>query len=121
MSAHVIYGDPVGKPRQTRRDRWKIRPCVAQYRAWADLARLTVWGKTHKKTLTKPTMLTVRAFFTPPAKEHRVGPHTVKCDADNILKSVMDALFLNDQMVYKASIEKLWSDGSSPRVEVEIV
>lgn len=120
MSTHVIYGDPVGKPRQTRRDHWQQRPCVVHYRAWADLARLTVWGANRKRTLTKPTILTVRAFFTPPHKSHRVGPHTVKCDADNILKSVMDALFHNDQFVYQARIEKLWADGSAPRVELTI-
>lgn len=113
----VIFGDPVGKPRQTRRDKWKQRPCVVTYRNWADLARYTVWNKNEKRTLMKPVSLHVKAWF-PNGKAHRVGPHTVKPDGDNVLKSVLDALFTNDQMVYRMSIEKLWADGSAPRIEL---
>ena len=32
--------DPVSKPRQTRSDRWKQRPAVVRYRAFADECRL---------------------------------------------------------------------------------
>jgi len=30
---------PVPKPRQTRSDKWKQRPCVMRYRAFADEVR----------------------------------------------------------------------------------
>lgn len=114
----TIYGDPVGKPRMTKRDVWKQRPCVMRYRAWCDLARLAAFKKNSKLTLARPTTLIIKAFM-PNGKQHRVGPHTVKPDLDNIGKSVMDALFANDQMVYKLDCQKLWCDGSRPRVELE--
>ena len=115
----VIPGNPIGKPRQTRSDRWKQRPCVVRYRSWADQARLAAFGHPGKKlTLTGPTTLRVVAYIDS-GKQHRVGPHTVKPDIDNIEKAVMDALFENDQMVYRSSVEKVWADGGLPRVIVE--
>lgn len=113
----IVYGDPVAKPRQTRRDKWAKRPCVLAYRAWADLARYTAFNKNEKLRLTRPTVLAVRAWFG--SATHRSGPHTMKPDADNVLKAVADALFTNDEMIDRATIEKRWADGSSPRVEIE--
>lgn len=115
----VIYGNPLGKPRQTRSDQWKQRPCVMKYRAWCDLARTVAFQNPLKKlTLAKPAIVWVRAYMDS-GKQHRVGPHTVKPDGDNILKGVIDALFANDQMIYDMKIQKLWCDGGKPRVEVE--
>ena len=40
---HVtLHGDPIGKPRMTQADKWRRRPCVLAYRAWADKARYAV-------------------------------------------------------------------------------
>src|SRR5689334_17701964 len=44
----VIPGQPIGKPRQTQADKWKQRPCVVQYRLWADRARKAADGKIPK-------------------------------------------------------------------------
>ncbi|TQN37435.1 hypothetical protein FHU33_4087 [Blastococcus colisei] len=38
----TIKVDPVAKSRQTRSDKWKQRPAVMRYRAYADELRLTV-------------------------------------------------------------------------------
>ena len=38
----TVPGTPIGKPRMTRRDKWKERPCVMQYRSWCDMVRLIV-------------------------------------------------------------------------------
>lgn len=114
----IIYGNPVAKPRQTRADKWKQRPCVIAYRAWADVARMVAFRKNSKLLLEKPVTLKVRAYFDS-GKTHRCGPHTVKSDLDNICKAVMDALFLNDQFVYRIHAEKLWCDGGQPRTEIE--
>jgi len=35
----TVPGNPVGKPRMTRKDKWAQRPCVLRYREWADRAR----------------------------------------------------------------------------------
>lgn len=114
----IVFGNPIGKPRQTQRDKWKQRPCVLRYRAWCDLARLAAFRKNSKVTLERPTCIVVKAFFDG-GKGHRVGPHTMKPDGDNVIKSCLDALFVNDEMVYKIEIQKLWCDGGRPRVEVE--
>ena len=118
----IVYGRPVGKPRMTRRDTWKKRECVVRYRSWADEARAAM-GRTTKYTLRGHAKLTVWAFFTIP-KSHRttrVGDfHTVKPDADNILKAVCDALFENDQMVVQAVVTKLWAGSDGERVKIEI-
>ena len=96
-----------------------MRPCVAAYRLWADQARLKAFKSPMKKLkLTGPTTLRVVAYLDS-GKEHRVGPHTVTPDADNIMKAVKDALFQNDQMVWRESIEKVWADGGLPMVIVE--
>ena len=114
----IIWGHPVGKPRMTRSDAWKQRPCVMKYWAWCDVAR-SLCGRTTKIILEKPTELTVRAFFQSPKGKPRIGPHTVKPDGDNVLKAVADALFENDQMIYRMHSEKFWAATSNARVEVE--
>lgn len=39
----VVPGTPIGKPRMTQRDKWRVgpkaRPCVQRYRDWADAIR----------------------------------------------------------------------------------
>lgn len=114
----IIYGVPIGKPRMTRADRWKKRPCVMRYRVWADLARQVVYGDLAMKArLLAPTEIVVMAYFEPPKGKRRLGPHTQKPDGDNILKAVCDALFQNDEMIYKKTVEKYWTNGKA-RVEV---
>lgn len=114
----TVFGNPIGKPRQTRSDKWRARPCVIAYRAWADVARMMAFRKNRKLMLVHPTELTVKAYFES-GKVHRCGPHTVKADLDNVCKAVMDALFLNDQLIYRIHAEKYWCDGGRPRVVVE--
>lgn len=119
MTMHIVYyGQPIGKPRMTQRDKWARRPGVVAYYHWANGLRAKL-NRTTKLRLTKPTQLHVRAFFEGPAGTHRLGPHTQVPDSDNCLKSVTDALFANDQMIYKMSVEKRWADGGSARVEIE--
>ena len=122
----TIPGIPIGKPRMTRRDKWKQRPCVLAYRSWADSAR-AAFGKTEKVVLTQPTTLSIVAYFSIPAswstyKKERAKniPHTVKPDFDNCIKAVADALFHNDQMICNAWCRKLYDDGRGPRIEVTL-
>lgn len=97
---------------------------VAQYRAWADKAR-ECFG-TIEKIQIGPTRLDFRAFFQIPAswsekkKMQMAGtPHLQHPDLDNVLKSINDALFLNDQVVYSVRGEKIWTL-TNPRVEVVV-
>lgn len=119
----TIYGTPIAKPRQTRRDKWMKRPCVVRYRLWADEAR-----KAAPKDLpSEPISVGVRAYLPVPSSatkrrraELRGQNHRQKPDADNILKSVCDALFKRDEVICEKHVQKFWDDGGGARVEVEV-
>ena len=113
----TVPGQPIAKPRQTQSDRWKQRPCVMRYRGFADACRFAA-SRTTKITLTQPTCLIVKCYFDW-GKTHRSGPHTQKPDASNVLKAVEDALFENDEMIWKTETTKLWADGGQARTEIE--
>lgn len=123
----TFYSAPIGKPRMTRRDKWKQRPCVMGYRAWCDGLREAA-GVRGKAKLTTPTILIVHAYFGFPSSwdekkrlQHFNQPHTQKPDSDNILKAVSDALFQNDEMVFSQAIEKTWQDERGARIKVRVV
>ncbi len=124
----VIAGPPLGKPRQTQRDRWKRRPCVVRYRCWADLARASaaaVFGGPPPPAHTV-SVLSWRAFFAPPpswSKRRRAAAlgtaHRAKPDRDNIDKAVLDALYPEgDAAIAAGWISKQWD--ATPRLEVTI-
>ncbi len=120
----TVVGEPLGKPRMTRRDTWKERACVIRYRQWCDKIRF-VAGWTKKASLVEPTTLRMIAYFAIPAswplqkREAAIGqPHQQKPDIDNICKGVMDALIENDQYIYKLHGQKYWDDGQGERVEI---
>lgn len=122
----VVPGNPVAKPRMTKRDKWKQRPCVIRYREWADRARQLA-GFQEKQILTRATRLHFRAYFAVPKswgsklKESLKGlPHLQRADIDNVQKAIMDSLFRNDQMIYCGEQAKFWDDGNGPRVEIEV-
>ena len=100
---------PVSKPRQTRSDKWKQRPCVMRYRAFADEVRLNgvevhengsvvVFGMPMPKSWTKKK----RAVFL--GKAHQQKP-----DIDNLLKAVLDAIFDDDCAVWDIRAVKVWA------------
>ena len=102
----------------TTRDKWKDRACVLAYRAWADLLRLKAFGKNQKRLLNGPTRVRMLAFMDS-GKQHRVGPHALKPDIDNCAKACLDALFVNDHLIYSLQAEKFWCDGGRARIEIE--
>lgn len=120
----TIPGDPVGKPRMTRRDRWAQRPPVLKYRAWADMARLCA----PRDLPPSPLEIHVRAYLSIPDSWSKTRQaiaagewHRQKPDADNILKSVCDALFPEDKAIARKFIEKRYADDNGPRVVVTVV
>lgn len=124
-----VPGNPVGKPRMTRRDQWQRRPPVVAYRAWADLARLqyaramgrsqpTTWPPAHVRLIgffSIPTSWSARRRAEMTGQPHRVVP-----DVDNIGKALLDALLEQDQGVYHIEITKAWDDGKGPRLQVTL-
>lgn len=120
----TIPGQPVGKPRQTQSDKWKKRPCVMRYRAWADLARASIFNNQDLRQMREISFVAymeLPASYSKKKKQSLMGtPHHQKPDIDNICKSVLDALLPEDKNIWKISAEKRWDDGNRPRMEVEL-
>lgn len=118
----TIPGTPVPKPRQTRADIWKKRPCVLRYREWADRARAAA-----PPDLTQdPVGLNLMIFLPMPAswpKKKRDAMrgqlHRTTPDLDNFIKAA-DALFSQDMGIAFGTFVKRWEDELGPRVEVEV-
>lgn len=101
---------PMGKPRQTRADKWKKRPEVLRYRAFCDEVRL--------QGVSLPVSGCHVIFVIPmPTSWSRLKrvrysgqPHQAKPDCDNMLKALMDAVYANDAHVWDCRITKIWGE-----------
>lgn len=108
MTQTVYPITPIGKPRMTQRDKWKKRPAVLRYHAFKDEVRL--------RGLTLPVSGAHVTFILPmPASWSKYKrsamdgePHQQKPDVDNMLKSVLDAVFESDADVHDVRISKRW-------------
>lgn len=108
MPKYIIT--PVGKPRMTRRDKWKQRPSVMRYRMFCDEARL--------HDIQVPENGAHITFVLPMpkswSKKKRAAmdgqPHQVKPDLDNLTKSLLDALFEDDSHIWGARTSKVWGE-----------
>lgn len=101
----------VPKPRQTRSDVWKQRPCVMNYRAFADELRLR-FGKVPEGVEHIDLSIFIKMPETWSQKkknEHKGRLHRQKPDIDNLLKAVMDALFINDAGIARIAAVKIWA------------
>ena len=118
----TVPGVPVAKPRQTRSDKWKKRPCVLRYREWADKARQAMYDATGTVSMIGGQLDVIAYFPTRSGWRSPGSVHKLKPDADNILKAVSDAICRNeDQMIHDMSVKKRWDDGNGPRVEITIL
>lgn len=120
----TIPGQPVSKPRMTRQDHWRKRPCVEKFWKWKALAlssvpiqpTLSVYREVHFVAY-----LRIPSSYPKKKKSSLSGqPHLGRMDSDNILKALMDSLFKQDKYIWKFSGEKRWEDEKGPRLEVEL-
>ena len=104
----MIYSiTPVPKPRQTRSDKWKQRPCVMRYRAFADEVR------SHGIEINDTTKMT---FVLPMpkswSKKRRLEmfgePHRQKPDIDNLAKAILDSVYDDDSIISMLFCRKIW-------------
>lgn len=102
----------------TRSDKWKERPIVMRYRAFADELRL-LWGVSNV-----PDRISLTFFIPMPyswsakkKEEMRLMPHHQKPDIDNLVKAVLDAMCEDDSYIYAIRAEKYWDDTGSIEVE----
>ena len=129
MVTHIVLkGEPIGKPRMTQADKWKRRPAVLKYRAWADKARAELFRVAQVKNLPQglysiswTAYIGMADSWSGKKKERLRGKHHFgKPDRDNIDKALLDSLFEDDRGVCSGLIEKRWDDGNGPRLEVII-
>lgn len=116
IQANVI---PIGKPRMTQRDRWAKRKCVLKYFDFKDKIK----EETKDKLPEEIDNLSWIAFFPMPKSwskkkklEYAGKPHRQRPDRDNIDKAILDALFEEDSVIYRGTIEKRWEDNLGPRI-----
>lgn len=105
---------PNTKPRATRSDKWKKRPCILRYRDYADKVRalgVEVPPGCHHLVFVLPMPESwsdkkkAAALYT----WHQSTP-----DRDNLDKALLDAVFKHkeggDQHVYDGRITKIWGE-----------
>lgn len=117
----TIMVEPMGKPRQTQRDKWAKRPNVVRYRAYADILRAGYAGSL------SPVSVSWTAYFSMPdswskAKKaaHLGQLHRAKPDRDNVDKGILDALFARDECIALGTLCKRWDDGRGARIELVV-
>ena len=101
---------PIGKPRQTQRDKWKQRPAVMRYRAFCDEVRA--------RGVAMPAHGAHVTFVIPMPKswpqwkrqQYNGRPHLAKPDADNLIKALLDAVYGEDCGVWDFRVTKIWGE-----------
>lgn len=108
MKSYAIT--PVGKPRQTRSDKWKRRPAVLRYRSFCDSVRrqnmvLSDCGAHITFVLPMPLSWSKKKREEMKGKHHQQKP-----DCDNLLKSLLDAIYDDDAHIWDCRITKVWGE-----------
>ena len=101
---------PVPKPRQTRADKWKQRPPVMRYRAFADELRLRLpkdFNLNYKRIVFYMPM--PKSWSKKRRQKMEGMGHKQRPDIDNLAKSLLDALYSDDSHIYSISLAKFWA------------
>lgn len=99
---------PVPKPRMTKSDAWKERPCVVQYWAFKDKVRelgIKVNESWDHITFVLPM---AKSWSKKRKKEMNWKPHQKKPDKDNLEKALLDSLFEEDKHIWDSRVSKIW-------------
>ncbi len=102
---------PTAKPRMTRSDRWKLRPCVARYWEFKDRLRELVKEEIGG-SLSLMFLIRMPDSWSGVKQEKMLGtPHLQTPDLDNLMKGFKDALLSEDKGVYEYKYcGKFWWD-----------
>ncbi len=119
----IFKGKVMSKPRMTRGDRWKKRPCVLAYWAWKDDLNKQFPGHLGMAiSLSWDAYIKIPKSWSKKKKAAMMGqPHRQKPDRDNIDKAILDALFPEDKTISSGLIAKFWEDEKGERIEMAIV
>jgi Holliday junction resolvase RusA-like endonuclease len=108
--------NPLGKPRQSRQDKWRQRPCVVRYRAFCDALR-DHYGATLPAEVRLVFQIPMPASWSRRKKAELAGtPHGQKPDLDNCIKAVLDALCEEDSHVWRVDAEKRWAESGAVEI-----
>jgi len=109
---------PVAKPRQTRSDKWKQRPPVLKYRAFADEVRLR--GVKLNEAYSRITfVLPMPQSWSEKKKKLMDGqPHQQVPDLDNLIKALCDAVHKQDCRIWDYHASKIWGRNGEIRIGV---
>ena len=104
---------PVPKPRQTRKDKWQVRPAVARYRRFADECRLLdvafpPIGAWVIFVLPMPHSWTRKQKAANIGQFHRQTP-----DLSNLVKALEDALYKDDSAIADMRASKIWGNNGA--------
>jgi len=100
---------PVPKPRQTRADKWKQRPVVLRYRAYADIVRAHKINIPEAGVIIRFVLPMPKSWSDKKKKEMNMLPHQQKPDIDNLLKALLDAVHKDDSHIWQISgLSKVW-------------
>lgn len=112
-SSFAIDIDPIGAPRQSRRDAWKPSPRVLRYRAWKDsfVAEANKAGWELGSELRVEFIIAMPDSWSKKKKTAMLGqPHQQRPDIDNLCKAVMDAFGTEDGHVHSLTATKKWGE-----------
>lgn len=110
----VINTKPIGKPRMTRRDQWAKRPVVQRYWEMKDILKKQIGEDLQSQRLLLYYLFQLPKSWSKKRKEAALGkPKLTRPDLDNLVKGTLDALYLEDSVVYEIQAIKLWWDHSA--------
>lgn len=109
---------PVSKPRMTRSDKWKQRPCVVAYRKYKDDLKENIGEFKLGNALRLRFHLPMPASWSKKRRREMNGqPHQSTPDIDNLTKGILDALLKQDSHIYHTDAAKFWSDEGAIIIE----
>lgn len=106
----MIYNiKPVPKPRMTISDKWKKRDCVMRYIAFKDEIKLRMVELNNYDYIIFG--LEMPNSWSQKKKNEMVNkPHQKRPDIDNLIKSLFDALYIEDSHIYAYQSRKYWAE-----------
>lgn len=113
----TIHTEPVPAPRMTKRDVYRVtakyprRPCVQRYFDYKETIQRAVGDiPIVPDEIHAVFHLSMPDSWSKKKRQDMEGkPHRQKPDFDNLAKSILDSLFLQDGGVWKGTFEKRWA------------
>lgn len=102
----------------TRSDKWKQRPTVLRYRAFADELRYNagLWKMPRAGIFLQFYIPMPRTWTKKDKARYDGEPHMDKPDIDNLIKAFFDALHTEDKTIWDIRASKRWA--TEGRIEV---